>query len=142
MQNLKKKILTFLIILVIMVILDFIWLGIINKSYFADVIKKLNCGGGVKRNWPSIIITYLVMAFTLYYFVFHLPDDDISVRTVVMRAIIVAMGTYVVFDFTLMNMASAWGWNDAIKDIIWGNVLYTTVAVITYYLVYKLKLIG
>ena len=142
MQNLKKKLLTFLIILVIMVGLDFIWLGIINKSYFADMIKKLNCGGNVKTNWTSIIITYLVMAFTLYYFVFYLAEDDITLGTVVMRAIIAAMGTYVVFDFTLMNMASAWGWNDAIKDIIWGNVLYTTVAVITYYLVYKLKLIG
>ena len=120
MQNLKKKLLTFLIILVIMVGLDFIWLGIINKSYFANMIKKLNCGGSVKTNWPSIIITYLVMAFTLYYFVFYLAEDDITLGTVVMRAIIAAMGTYVVFDFTLMNMASAWGWNDAIKDIAWG----------------------
>ena len=71
MQNLQKKIITFLIILVIMVGLDYIWLGIINKTYFANVIKKLNCGGGAIRNWPSIIITYIVMAFTLYYFIFN-----------------------------------------------------------------------
>ena len=142
MKNLQKQFITFATIFTLMVILDFIWLGIINKSYFADVIKKLNCGGGVKRNWPSIIITYLVMAFTLYYFVFYLAEDDITLGTVVMRAIIAAMGTYVVFDFTLMNMASAWGWNDAIKDIAWGNILFTIVATATYYLVFKLKLIG
>jgi uncharacterized membrane protein len=136
MKNLKKQFLTFATIFTIMVILDFIWLGIIQKSYFAGMLKKLNCGGSVKTNWPSIVIIYFVMAFSLYYFVFYTAEDEISLATVVMRSVLIAMAIYVVFDFTLMNMASAWGWNDAIKDIAWGNILFVTVAVITYYMVH------
>ena len=120
MQNLKKEFLTFATIFTLMVILDFIWLGVIQKSYFTNMLKKLNCGGSVKTNWPSIVVTYLVMAFSLYYFVFPtgaVKDGELSLVKVVMRSILIAMAIYVVFDFTLMNMVSAWGWNDAIKEI-------------------------
>ena len=134
MKNIKKELLTFAAIFTLIVVFDFIWLGIIQKSYFTEIIKKLNCGGSNKVNWPSIVITYFVMAFSLYYFVFHMAEENISLAMRLLRAILIAMAIYVVFDFTLLNMASAWGWNDAIKDIAWGNVLFVTVAVITHYI--------
>ena len=99
--------------------------------------KKLNCGKDHTINWPSIIITYFVMAFSIYYFVFHTLDEkEMSLATIMMRAVLIAMAMYVVFDFTLLNMTNTWTMKDAIKDILWGNVLCVFVAIATYYLVY------
>ena len=137
MKNLQKQFLTFATIFTIIVIMDFVWLGILQKNYFAAIMKKLNCGKDHTVNWPTIVITYFVMAFSIYYFVFYTVDEkEMSLATVMMRAVLIAMAMYVVVDFTLLNMTNTWTMNDAIKDILWGNVLCVSVAVATYYLVY------
>jgi uncharacterized membrane protein len=118
-----------------MVIIDYIWLGIIQKNYFTVMAKKINCGDTNHVNCISIIITYLVMAFSIYYFVFYIGETEISLATVLLRASLLSLCIYLVFDFTMMNLVNAWGWKDAIKDIIWGNILYIIVAATTYYLV-------
>lgn len=97
--------------------------------------KKINCGDTNRVNWTSIIITYFVMAFSIYYFVFYLADNNTSILTIILRASLISLCIYLVFDFTMLNLVNAWGWNDAIKDIIWGNILYVVVATATYYLV-------
>jgi len=121
---------TYIIILFTMLALDGIYLGIIQKDYLAAKIKEINQDKIVQHPLWSIVITYLAMAFALYYFVLKDLEDkeqsQIFYETVLIAAII-----YIVFDFSMLNLVSNWTATDAFKDILWGVMLFLLTTFIT-----------
>ena len=111
-------------ILIIMLILDGIYLGIIQKDYLASKIKEINQDKVVQHPLWSIVITYLAMAFALYYFV--LKDSENKEQSQIFyETILLAATIYIVFDFSMLNLVSNWTVADAFKDILWGIVLFS-----------------
>lgn len=121
---------TYIIILFTMLVLDGIYLGIIQKDYLAAKIKEINQDKIVQHPLWSIVITYLAMAFALYYFVLKDLEDkeqsQIFYETVLLAAVI-----YIVFDFSMLNLVSNWTSTDAFKDILWGVMLFSLTTFIT-----------
>ena len=121
---------TYIIILFTMLVLDGIYLGIIQKDYLATKIKEINQDKIVQHPLWSIVITYLAMSFALYYFVLKDLEDkeqsQIFYETVLLAAVI-----YIVFDFSMLNLVSNWTATDAFKDILWGIMLFSLTTFIT-----------
>ena len=120
----------YVIILAVMLFIDGIYLGIIQKDYLASKIKEINQDKIVQHPLWSIVITYLAMSFALYYFVLKDLEDkeqsQIFYETVLLAAVI-----YIVFDFSMLNLVSNWTATDAFKDILWGIMLFSLTTFIT-----------
>ena len=117
-----------IIVLLCFLLLDGIWLGIIQKGYLQMVINRLNPTESLKNSlrhplW-SFVIVYLLMTISLTYFV--LNDKTKSKKQIYLEAFLLAITIYATFDFTMLNLAGGWTVYDAIKDIIWGIVVFMT----------------
>ena len=92
------------------------------------VINRLNPTESLKNSlrhplW-SFVIVYLLMTISLTYFV--LNDKTKSKKQIYLEAFLLAITIYATFDFTMLNLAGGWTVYDAIKDIIWGIVVFMT----------------
>jgi len=130
-----KNLKTFATILISMLVLDGIWLGVIRKTYFTNVIDRMNPTTELKTNlkhpiW-SFIIVYLLMSFALYYFVIN--NASKSKLKTILEAILLGATIYGVFDMTLLNLSGGWGIKDAFMDIAWGTFVFGIVTIITLY---------
>lgn len=122
------------LIIMIMGFLDYIWLGVIKHQFFLDIGKAINCSCPNKTNMASIVGAYLVMAFSIYYFIFYLPEKKLEIKDLIIRTSILSFCIYAVFDITLANLSNVWTWQIALEDIIWGNILFIITAVFTHYI--------
>ncbi len=118
---------TWILVLVSMLILDYLWLFLIQKKYLNEIIERINPTDTLKKNlthplW-SFIVVYLLMSLALTYFV--LGDKNKSVMRMYLETILLALTIYATFDFTMMNLSGGWTLYDAIKDITWGLTLFT-----------------
>jgi uncharacterized membrane protein len=114
-----------------MFILDGIYLGIIQKDYLASKIKEINGDKIVQHPLWSIVITYLIMAFAIYYFVLKDSENKDQMQ-IFYETVLLAAAIYIVFDFSMLNLVSNWTIEDSFKDILWGVILFslTTIATI------------
>jgi uncharacterized membrane protein len=120
----------YVIILAVMLFIDGIYLGIIQKDYLASKIKEINQDKIVQHPLWSIILTYLIMAFSLYYFV--LKDANSKEKSQIFyETVLLAATIYIVFDFSMLNLVSNWYISDAFKDILWGIILFFLTTLIT-----------
>jgi uncharacterized membrane protein len=127
-----------ILVLVCFLLLDGIWLGIIQKNYFSMVMDRINPTESLKKNlkhpiW-SLIIIYLLMSLSLTYFVL---DDKIDHKTetkskkqMYLEAFLLGMTIYATFDFTVLNLTGGWTLYDAFKDVAWGIFVFTITTVI------------
>ena len=111
-----------LIALVCLLLLDAVWLGLIQKKYLQLIIERINPTETLKNNlthpiWTFTIV-YLLMSLALTYFVFNDPTK--SKRAIYLETLLLAFTIYATFDFTMLNLSGGWLMNDAIKDILWG----------------------
>ena len=118
---------TWILVLVSMLILDYLWLFLIQKKYLNEIIERINPTDTLKKNlthplW-SFIVVYLLMSLALTYFV--LNDKNKSSTRMYLETILLALTIYATFDFTMMNLSGGWTLYDAIKDITWGLTLFT-----------------
>lgn len=118
---------TWILVLVSMLLLDFIWLFLIQKKYLNEVIERINPTDTLKKNlthplWTFVVV-YLLMSLALTYFV--LGDKNKSATRMYVETILLALTIYATFDFSMMNLSGGWTLYDAIKDISWGLILFT-----------------
>ena len=116
-----------------MLVIDGIYLGFIQKDYLASKITEINQAKIVQHPMWSIVLTYLAMSFALYYFVLK-DSDKKSTSQIFYETFLLAATIYIVFDLSMLNLVSNWYVFDAIKDILWGIILFslTTLIVINF----------
>lgn len=127
-----------ILVLVCFLLLDGIWLGIIQKNYFSMVMDRINPTESLKKNlkhpiW-SLIIIYLLMSLSLTYFVLDDKTDHKtekkSKKQMYLEAFLLGMTIYATFDFTALNLTGGWTLYDAFKDVAWGIFVFTITTVI------------
>ena len=123
----------YIMILIVMLVIDGIYLGFIQKDYLASKITEINQAKIVQHPMWSIVLTYLAMSFALYYFVLK-DSDKKSTSQIFYETFLLAATIYIVFDLSMLNLVSNWYVFDAIKDILWGIILFslTTLIVINF----------
>ena len=121
----------FLLLSVIILILDYIYLGSILKDPFMKVIKKIQKKEG-KVNFYYAAVVYLLMITSIHYFI-------ITEERAPFSAFILGIIIYGVFDFTNLAIFADYPIGLAIHDTIWGGTLFFLTTLIFDYINKRLK---
>ena len=116
----------YLVILTLVLLLDFCYLYLI-KNTMLKVIKNIQ-QKPLKINWIYLILCYLILSFTIYYFV-------IKERKSILYSFILGFCIYAIYETTNMSILTNWNQNVVILDTIWGGVLFSLINYIYNYII-------
>jgi uncharacterized membrane protein len=112
-------------------VVDLIWLGFIAKGFYQ---KNLNSLLRPNVNWGAAIIFYLIfIAGILIFAVIPAVAKD-SLRRAVLWGALFGFFTYMTYELTNLALLKNWPFNIVIVDILWGVVLCTAVATISFFI--------
>jgi len=116
----------YLVILILVLLLDSSYLSLI-KSTMLKVIKNVQ-NKPLKINWTYLILCYLLVSFTIYYFV-------IKERKSILYSFILGFCINGIYETTNMTILQNWNQNIVIIDTIWGGLLFSLVNYIYNYII-------
>ncbi len=110
-------------------IIDLIWLGIVAKSFYR---KNLNHVLSPNVNWTAAIIFYLVFIAGILIFAVLPGLAKQSWRHAAGWGALFGFFTYATYDLTNLALLKDWPLNIVIVDILWGVVLCSAVASLSF----------
>ena len=116
----------YLVILTLVLLLDFCYLYLI-KNTMLKVIKNIQ-HKPLKINWIYLILCYLILSFTIYYFV-------IKERKSILYSFILGFCIYAIYETTNMTIFTNWNKSIVYIDTLWGGVLFSLVNYIYKYII-------
>ena len=111
--------------------IDLIWLGVVAKGFYQKNLKYIL---SPNVNWTAAIIFYLIyIAGILIFAVLPAVTKD-SLRHAALWGALFGFFTYATYDLTNLALIRGWPLNIVVVDILWGLVLCTVVAMISFYI--------
>src|SRR5690554_670730 len=123
----------FLIALIIFLILDFIWLGLVAKNLYQNEIGTLL---KTKFNFVAAFIFYTIFIIALTIFVIIPAINNNSLKEVILMGALFGLVTYATYDLTNYATLEGFTIKIVIIDLLWGTTLGTLTSTLTY-LIYK-----
>ncbi len=117
----------FITTLAAMGLLDYLWLGHVQRPWVLRKIAELNDGQDIDHQAWTFLAVYLLMAGSLYYFVLAGARSK-STKQVMLEAALLGLAIYTTFDFTMINLTNRWTMRDALMDIAWGTTMFMATA--------------
>ena len=109
--------------------IDLIWLGVIAKGFYRENLSYIL---SPQVNWPAAIIFYLLyIAGILIFAVVPAVTKD-SWQHAIMYGALFGFFTYMTYELTNLALLKDWPLNIVVVDIIWGVVLCTAVATLSF----------
>jgi uncharacterized membrane protein len=118
----------YVIALVVFVILDAIWLGIISRNLYS---KYLGYIITETPNWIAAIIFYLLFIVGIIVFVVFPGIEEKNLWISFGKAALFGLVTYATYDLTNLATIKSWPIQITIIDLIWGTFLSSIVGVTT-----------
>lgn len=125
----------FLVVLVIFLIIDIPMITKINGAMYQEQFLRINKIGLSldSRTFISAGISYLLLAFGIYYFA--VKDTNIEMNQRLLRAALLGLVIYGIYNTTNLATIKEFGIKEAVVDTVWGTVLsiiitYTSVKII------------
>ena len=119
----KQVIKTLLAYSFLVVLVDSVYLSWVAGP-FGSMIKKIQ-GSPMKMKLPAAIVVYLALVCVWYVFIYsHL--QDFSFRDNIVRAMILGICIYSIYDFTNLALIDGIRLDLAILDSLWGGILFAT----------------
>ncbi len=109
-----------LVIIIVLVLIDSIWLYLINSNYNKQI--ELIQGEPMQVNYLSAVLVYILLAFGLYYF----NKDEYLQSKRIKNGVILGLISYGVYDFTNGTIFKKWDFKIATLDTLWGGILLGT----------------
>jgi uncharacterized membrane protein len=110
-------------------VIDLIWLGVVAKGFYR---KNLNHILSPSVNWPAAIIFYLMYIAGILIFAVLPGLAKDSLRHAAMWGALFGFFTYATYDLTNLALLKDWPLNVVIVDILWGVILCTVVASLSF----------
>jgi uncharacterized membrane protein len=122
---------TFLAMFISLLILDYIWLGIITKKFiinqFGSLVKVES--GSIKINMVAGILAWLAIAIGCYIFAVY-PSN--SLKSALVLGALFGFISYSIYDLTNLAFIVKYPLKFVFVDIAWGTVLCSVVSVVGY----------
>ena len=121
---------------IIMMCLDFIWIGFIAKSHYLKAyghILRLS-NGNLEPIWWAALIVYACLIFGVNYYGLSYRAEPLKAIT---QAAIFGWVVYAVYDFTCLSLFKNWPIFITVVDCLWGGVLCAMTAGLTIYFMAK-----
>ncbi|MGB9439673.1 MAG: DUF2177 family protein [Desulfobacterales bacterium] len=111
-------------------VIDIIWLGVVAKSFYQKNLKYIL---SPNVNWTAAIIFYLIyIAGILIFAVLPALAKD-SLRHAALWGALFGFFTYATYDLTNLALLKDWPIVIVIVDILWGVVLCSAVATLSFF---------
>lgn len=127
----------YLLALPIFFILDMIWLGLVSKNFYKEQIGFLL---KPQVNWYAAIIFYLLFVAGLVVFVISPAVSKHAWQFAVFHGLLFGLVTYAAYDLTNLAMTKDWPFLVTVVDLVWGAVLSSVVALVSYLLAHKINI--
>lgn len=109
---------------ILLLLLDMIFLKWNERLFHNQVITVQRVI--LQPNYNAIMITYLLLIFTLCYFIIRTHRN-------VGEAFLLGFLIYGIFEFTNMSIFKKWELKTAVIDSLWGGTLFALVTQGTYF---------
>jgi uncharacterized membrane protein len=104
-----NQIVNFLIVIILLIVIDFVWIGIINVDRYKMVIKDVQKSDLKVRMLPGLVV-YIALAIIILYWV--VPTVKLGDKNLFLNAFkngfMLGALTYAIFDFTNMAIFNNW----------------------------------
>lgn len=111
-------------------VIDIIWLGVVAKGFYQKNLKYIL---SPNVNWTAAIIFYLIyIAGILIFAVLPAVAKD-SLRHAAVWGALFGFFTYATYDLTNLALLKDWPIIIVIVDILWGVVLCSAVATLSFF---------
>ena len=112
-------------------IIDLVWLGVVAKGFYQKNLKYIL---SPNVNWTAAIIFYLMYIAGILIFAVLPGVAKDSVRHAALWGALFGFFTYATYDLTNLALLKDWPLNIVVVDILWGVVLCTVVAALSFYI--------
>lgn len=132
MGNIKM----FFVALIVFLVIDLFWLGVVAKNLYAKHLGDLMTK---QVNWVAAFIFYAIFIIGLVFFVLTPALEKQQVSYALIVGAFYGLITYATYDLT--NLATLKNWPIAITiiDLIWGVTLSMTTSGVSYLILKVLK---
>jgi uncharacterized membrane protein len=124
-MNIKNTILSYLLTLIVFLMVDMLWLGIIAKNMYQKFL-----GGFItdKVNWTPALIFYLIYVVGISIFAIYPAVNKGSASNAILMGALFGIFTYATYDLTNLATMKDWPLNIVFIDILWGAFLSALVS--------------
>jgi uncharacterized membrane protein len=112
-------------------IIDLFWLGVVARGFYQKNLKYIL---SPNVNWTAAIIFYLMYIAGILIFAVLPGVAKDSVRHAALWGALFGFFTYATYDLTNLALIKDWPLNIVVVDILWGAVLCTVVATLSFYI--------
>lgn len=113
----------------VFIVVDLLWLGVIAKNLYRDQLGSLMAENTV---WPAAIVFYVLFVVGIVYFAINPGLEAESLSETLKNAALFGFFTYMTYELTNWAVIKDWPAMLVPIDIVWGVVLSSSVAWITY----------
>ena len=117
----KQFLIEILISCILFTGIDSIWLLLIMKNHYDDLIMKIQ-HSPMEPNILAAVFCYIFLVGGLYYFVM-MKTKSFNILRILSLAVPYGLVTYGTFDFTTAAILKDWDLLTAFMDVAWGAVL-------------------
>ena len=129
-MNISFYLKLYLLTVPVFFVIDIIWLGVVAKSFYQKNLKYIL---SPNVNWTAAIIFYLIyIAGILIFAVLPAVAKD-SLRHAAVWGALFGFFTYATYDLTNLALLKDWPIIIVIVDILWGMVLCSAVATLSFF---------
>lgn len=118
----------YLTALVIFMVMDMFWQGLIAKNFYQQQLGFLM---KAKANLLAALIFYFVFIFGLVVFVIDPGVAKNSVNDVIMYGALFGLVGYATYDFSNLATLKNWPFLVTLVDLLWGTMASSLVALLT-----------
>jgi len=112
-------------------LIDLIWLGVVAKNFYQKNLKYIL---SPDVNWTAAIVFYLIYIVGILIFAVLPAVAKDSLRHAVVWGALFGFFTYATYDLTNLALLKDWPLNIVFVDILWGVVLCSVVASLSFYI--------
>jgi uncharacterized membrane protein len=124
-MNLKSTIISYLLTLIVFLIVDMFWLGIIAKNLYQ---KYLGFFLTDRVNWTAAMIFYLIYVVGISIFAIYPAVNKGSAINAILMGALFGIFTYATYDLTNLATLKGWPLQIVFIDILWGAFLSALVS--------------
>jgi uncharacterized membrane protein len=121
----------FVITLVVFLVLDAIWLGVIAPRFYRAQIGFLMAD---RPRWLAAGVFYLIFVAGLVFFVVSPGVREGLLGKAALRGALFGLVTYATYDLTNLATVKGWPLLVTVVDLGWGTVLSATTALLSVWL--------
>ena len=121
--------------ILIILFFDLLWIGIVNKQNYVDVIVKVQKTEFITK-YASAVIVYIAMALMIVIWIIPKVLEVTTNKSDLMLnsykyGCLLGLLTYLVFNFTNSAIFTEWSLKISLMDTLWGTFLMGTATYLT-----------